>query len=642
MTLVEKTGRRMYLEHAAKDKKIIIYGALASGQVIYKEIMEREWGEIVAVVDRDADVLVLEDMFQCPLLKPDCLFDGLEWDYVYLGTSSPNARKEIKKYLMENGTREEQILFFGEECFFDGVNEYRISDDPEKLVCQIIQANENLKGDTELTQLFEQWVDEYYAMLTDKDSFIRRLQYEFLNHPSVDTRIVLGLYLYDLNLLDSDGMRHLVSCVSELPDEQREYMYFLCNKIAYMELYQNKVLYKGLGPDRKVLWKRVADLYCSGKEVELNMAVREEGKIAVLVPIISFPNTSSIMIIYREIAHGLCKEGKQVKIFAIPYGKKESFGFKSVADGDFYDQTGKCIQAFREIIDSRVEIEFIEEKEVSNLLNMAIDRIIEFKPQCIIDITDQICPVSAILHKYYPILCYAVRSCTMGTFFQKTTVGLFEYNEEVAPYQVILPYLNIKNEAMCSYNKLEKLDVPEDSFVVVTVGVRLSQEVDRALLEQMTELLKAKRNIYWALVGGDDALPPIIAKLDEEVIKKIRILVYEEDLAALYKLCDVFLNPDRAGGGFSMMFAMQQGVAVAALKKNLYGGAKRVGEAELIDGGYEELCRYVERLYDSPQLLVETKERMRRISQEKDDIKNWVSALCDILNEMDRSFIKES
>lgn len=637
----QKTTRRLYLEYAAKNKKIVIYGALASGQIIYKTIQERGWGDVVAVVDRDADRLSLEDVFHCPLMKPEKLFDGLEWDFVYLGTSSPDARREIKKYLMEHGTAEDKILLFGEESFFDGVNDYRILDDPEKAVCQIIQANDNLKGNRELTLLFEQWVDEYYAMLTDKDGFVQKLQYEFINHSSVEIRIVLGLYLYELKLLEADGMRRLVSYVSELPDEQLDYMYFLCNKIAYMELYQNKVLYKGLGPDRKALWRRVADLYCSEREAELRMTVRKEGRIAVLVPIISFPHTSSIMLIYRAMVNGLCNEGKQVKIFAIPYGQKESFGFRSIANGDFCDQTRKCIQAFRDTINSRVEIEFIEEERVSDLLNRAIDKIVAFQPQCIIDITDEICPISAILYKYYPVFNYVVRNCTMGTFFQKTTTRLFEYNEEVAPYQVTLPSLIIKKEAMCCYNKLDKMEVPENSFVVVTVGVRLSKEVDSALMKQMTELLKKKQNMYWVLVGGDDALPKNFAGLDEEVLNKIRILVYEEDLAALYKLCDVFLNPDRAGGGFSMMFAMQQGVAVAALKKNLCGGAIWIGEKDVIDGEYEELCEYVGELYDSPELLAEKKERMRVLSQQKGDIKHWAAALCIALEDTERSFLEE-
>lgn len=637
--MVEKIGCRPYLEKKAKDKKIVIYGALASGQVIYKELLERQWGEVVAVVDRAAGDLILDKEFHCPLMKPEKLFDGLKWDYVYLGTSSPNAKREIKKYLMENGTKEEQILYYGEESFFDGKNEYRMFDDPEKAVFQIVQANENLKGEYDLTLQFQEWMERYYDSLTDQDAYIRKVGEDFAEHPSLEIRIVMGLYLYHFKILEAGEMKKLVDYVSQLPDEQREWLYFLCHKIAYMELYQNKVLYKGLGPDRKALWKRVADQYCQDKKAELESAKRKEGHIAILVPLLTHPHISSVDMIYYTMANALCDQGKEVKVFVIPYAQKKSFGFLSVADGIFCDRTKQYMQANREVFDHRVKIEFIEEQEISSMLGTAVDKIMAFEPSCIIDITDQLCPVSCILYKYYPILYYAVRQCTMGTYFEKTTVGVFDYNEEVSLQKVTVPYLYINKKEMYNYNRSERLDVPENSFVVVTVGERLSSEVDPPLVEKMATLLKEKERMYWVLVG-DDAVSKNLAGLDEQVHKKIRIYTYEEDLAALYKLCDVFVNPDRAGGGFSMMFAMQQGVAMAALKKDLYGDVKRIGEDELIDGGYKELCEYVGRLYDCPELLTEKKEKMRKISREKADIKPWVTALCSALDETERSFME--
>ena len=48
----------------------------------------------------------------------------------------------------------------------------------------------------------------------------------------------------------------------------------------------------------------------------------------------------------------------------------------------------------------------------------------------------------------------------------------------------------------------------------------------------------------------------------------------------------------------------------------------------------------MEELYDLPELLEEKKERMRKISQEKSDIKLWGSALCTALEETERSFME--
>lgn len=638
--MLEKPGRRRFLEECVKNKRIVIYGALDSGQKIYKELQDREWGEVVAFADRDAENLSMDHVFHCPLLKPEKLFEGLEWDYVYLATSSPNARKEIKRYLMEHGTQEDRILLADEVSFFDGKNEYRMYDDPEKAVCQIIQANDNLKGEYELTLQFEEWMEEYYySVLIDQPEYIERVRTEFSSHSLLDVRIMLGLYLFKLKALEADGMKKLMGYILQLPDEQVEWLYLLGYKIAYMESHQNKILYKDLGADRRALWEKVVNICCSDRKGRTELPERKKGRVAVLVPIVSHPGISSGTMLYSTVANSLCKQGKQVKLFIIPYAQRKSFGFLSTSDTMFCERTRQYIQANRETIDSGVSIEVIEKEDISDMLNTAIDRITEFQPQYIIDIMDELCPVSAVLYKYYPVL-YRPTTCSTTTgFFQKAMMQSFEYNSEIISRQIPVPILHIKKEPACSYNKWNDLGIPEESFVVVTVGERLSSEVDIGLVKSMEKVMQKKKDMYWILVGDIDVKKNLIG-IEDEIHNRIRVLIYEGDLPALYRLCDVFLNPDRVGGGFSIMFAMQQGVAIAALKKNLYGGAVRVGEEELIDGGYEELCGYVEKLYDSPELLEETKERMRKISQEKSDIKLWGSALCTALEETERSFME--
>lgn len=640
IALLEKRGRRRFLEECVKNRRIVIYGALDSGQKIYKELQDREWGEVVAVVDRDAEKLSMDHVFHCPLLKPEKLFEGLEWDYVYLATSSPNARKEIKRYLMEHGTQENRILLADEVSFFDGKNEYRMYDDPEKAVCQIIQANDNLKGEYELTLQYEEWMEEYYySILIDQPEYIERIRTEFSSHSLLDVRIMLGLYLFKLKALEADGMKKLMGYILQLPDEQVEWLYLLGYKIAYMESHQNKILYKDLGADRRALWEKVVDICCLERKKETELPARKKGRVAVLVPIVSHPGISSGTMLYSTVVNSLCEQGKQVKLFIIPYAQRKSFGFLSTSDTMFCERTRQYIQANRETIDSGVSIEVIEKEDISDMLNTAIDRITEFQPQYIIDIMDELCPVSAVLYKYYPVL-YRPTTCSTTTgFFEKAMMQIFKYNSEIISRQIPVPILHIKKEPACSYNKWNDLGIPEESFVVVTVGERLSSEVDIGLVKSMEKVMQKKKDMYWILVGDIDVKKNLIG-IEDEIHNRIRVLIYEGDLPALYQLCDVFLNPDRVGGGFSIMFAMQQGVVIAALKKNLYGGAARVGEEELIDGGYEELCGYVEELYDLPELLEETKERMRKISQEKCDIKLWGSALCTALEETERSFME--
>lgn len=629
---MHEPGRIFVIDEYLQDKKIVIYGAGLTGRQLYSQLKDRGI-DVIAVVDRNADVI--ENSFSCPLIKPEAFFyNHFSQYYFFIANVSVTAKDEIRKYLIEHGVEETGILDL-EENFYDGVREYQMKDDPDEALHQLIQANENIIGNIELTEHFQIWMNVYYSKLTDKEGFRNEIKYEFHNNSKDETRIMLGLYLFELKELDAVGMQDLVDCISKLPEGEYDWLYFLTIQIHSMEFTQNRLIYKELGADRKAMWERILRYYCPKCMLELDNSRRIKGKIAILIPDFLGENHAPAMI-YRMMANALSKEGKKVKIFVISeYAGQKSFGFLSVQRGLSLSELSAYDQYNKEKLNPDIEIEYIAKDTIVDLLRTTVNEVIKFSPQCIIDATNERSPVSGILIKYFPVLCYATATGTAGTFFTKTTVNLFEYNMEIAPYRVTLPYFFIEKSESVSYNKKDRLGIPEDSFVIVTVGRRLYSELDQELSDCVVKLLKKHTDMYWLLVGNTE-----VGKYFNKGETENRVLVipYEENLKALYSLCDVFLNPDRTGGGFSMMFAMQKEVMVTALKKNLYGAARWVGEEELIEGGYAQLCEYIEKLYQFPDLLREKKKRMREIIYEKCNTKKWVIALCDVLDSMEQSF----
>lgn len=628
-------GRVFILGDYLQNKKTVIYGAGATGRKLYSQLVERGI-DVVAVVDRNADSL--DNTFFCPLITPESFFyNHFSQDFIFIANLSKLAKSEIREFLIEKGIKKEKILYL-EENFYDGIQEYQMKDDPDVAFHQLVQANENIKGNVDLTEQFQIWMNVYYSNLTDKERFKDRVKDEFYNNSSKETRIMLGVYMFELNEFDATQMRHLVEYISELREKDYDWRYFLTIRIYGMELNQNKLLYKGLGAERRELWKRSLEYYLPDYKPCKGMVRRIEGKVAILVPNFLGPDHAPAMI-YRMMANTLIHMGKQVKIFVISeYAGEKSFGFLSLQKGLTEQELGAWDEYNRKMLDKEVEIEYIAENDISGLLGKAIHEVFEFCPQYVIDATNERSPISGILYKYFPVLCYTTTAGTSGTFFTKTTAAVFEYNEEIAPYQVTLPYFLMTKEESESYNKGERLGIPENSFVIVTVGRRLYSEMDQDLVDCVDEMLKRNPDMHWLLVGNTEVEKYFDGK---ETIDRIRIIPYENDLSALYRLCDVYLNPDRMGGGFSMMFAMQQGVAVAALKKNYCGGSGGVrwlGEDEAIDGYNAELCKYIENLYKCPDLLEEKKRVMQKIIQKKCSTVRWCSALCDALDEMERCF----
>ncbi len=635
---MREPGRIFILDDYLQNKKIVIYGAGATGRKLYNQLVD-ERIDVAAVVDKNADSI--ENTFVCPLITPESFFynhfSQYSYDYIFIANASPASKKEIREYLVQNDVDEKAVLYL-EENFCDGIREYQMKDDPEKLLHQLIQANENIKGNVTATEEFEIWMRIYYDSLTDKNCFKDRVRHEFYNNHSNETRIMLGLYLFQLNELDVAGMQRLVKYISELQEDHYDWMYYLTIQIYSMELNQNKLLYKGLGADRKALWKRILDYYVPDYISRSEVVKRTKEKVAILIPNFLGPDHAPAMI-YRMMANNLRYKGKQVKIFVISeYAGEKSFGFLSLQKRLSEEELRAWDEFNRGWLYKDIEIQYITENSISELLSKAAHEVCEFSPQYIIDAMNERSPISGILYRYFPVLNYATTAGTLGTFFTKTTSTIFEYNEEIAPYHVTLPYFLMTKEESACYSKGERLGIPEDSFVIVTVGRRLYSEMDQELVDCVVRMLKRNRKMYWLLVGNTE-VEKYFNRIETD--NRIRIIPYEEDLSALYRLCDVYLNPDRIGGGFSMLFAMQQRVVVAALKKNFYGGSGGVtwlGEDEAIEGHYKELCEYVEKLYEFPEFLAEKKKRMRKIIHEKCSTERWISVLCDILDETEQSF----
>jgi len=101
-------------------------------------------------------------------------------------------------------------------------------------------------------------------------------------------------------------------------------------------------------------------------------------------------------------------------------------------------------------------------------------------------------------------------------------------------------------------------------FVICIVGNRLNDELDRHFMDFLADVIAIDERIKLLLVGAisEQLQNSLTAALKAE---SFRHLAFSSDLLGLYRICDLYLNPPRLGGGTSAAFALAASVPVLSL-----------------------------------------------------------------------------
>lgn len=136
-----------------------------------------------------------------------------------------------------------------------------------------------------------------------------------------------------------------------------------------------------------------------------------------------------------------------------------------------------------------------------------------------------------------------------------------------------------------------KLGVGETAVVWVTAGFRLEHEIKAEWANRMLQLMALHPQVVWLLVGGEAKLPHALRQAPPG---RVRALGTRNDLPAILRCSDVYVNPPRMGGGISVAEAMAEGLPVTALSGS--DGGDKLGELALagMDAYFEQLAALTE------------------------------------------------
>ena len=187
--------------------------------------------------------------------------------------------------------------------------------------------------------------------------------------------------------------------------------------------------------------------------------------------------------------------------------------------------------------------------------------------------------------------------------------------------------INKSDERMASDKYINKY--PAGDIVIVYVGRLIKEKGILNLLTAFNSLSADLKHTVRLVVAGDGKLLPVIKqKFNRDNIDILGKLSFE-DVMALYKRADIFVNPSQYPEGLptSVLEAGLMGCAVIATPQ---GGTKEIidstsGNGIMVDGSVEQLIESMELLIKNDKIRAKMSEKLReKVIMEFDWDKNVI------------------
>ncbi len=183
----------------------------------------------------------------------------------------------------------------------------------------------------------------------------------------------------------------------------------------------------------------------------------------------------------------------------------------------------------------------------------------------------------------------------VGTRYQTQSGELRAEQKEILDL-VGIPYDHVIRSQFTSDFKKQKgkisraqLGIPEDKFVMTAVGGRLDGEMDDDFFKMLEQVLD--EDSLFVCCGRFSRVDEVCKKYPG-LDGKFKSLGFQDDMLAVLENIDLFVNPERKGGGISAVEALFKGVPVVTLN---YGDiASNVG-AEFCVETYDEMIETIRR-----------------------------------------------
>lgn len=607
------------LRYFQAGDRILLYGGGAKGQKIYQFLKDGRGLEVVGFVDRNAERMKGTEV---PVYKPDEIkaIPQETYDKIVISVINQEIGSEIYRILRSNGVNDEKIV-----APYTYVGPFsKIS--PREFVKDSLFIRQEIKIFMEAQYksiwYFNPLIKDLKACKGEKNTLLPIFK-KMLDSLTPLESIVFLYILYLADIFDSELMKVLLQ--SELKIDQPELRVFLQGLFFDMPTlcqYHEDYLFPEFYNLRHIFLKKICNMY--KLEIQEDQIKRNaEGKIQkiCILGYMLYDRRDACTLTYIQLSGMLAQLGYEVMVMPI-----EACNYEYVDVPVFralfaqYNGSEEFEEFHKEAFDPRVRVEYAVHSDLQIRMQCQLDKLASFSPDLIIDMSDEYSTLSYIYSKYFPTLYVPMRgyqTCSYYTYFAVANEHFFSVENRKygsvreADAIEFPPYILFPPKSKSEYAR-EDFQLKKDDFLLVTVGNRLDSELTEKFTDMVCERLLTKEPIKWLIVGSKSKY---IEKRYADYLagRKIIYIPYEDDLPALYQICDVYLNPLRMGAGTSIRWAMCAGLP-CALFSAPSDAIPAVGIENTIGSTEEEMAEYVLRLWKDPELYrAESQKFQKRI-----------------------------
>ena len=450
------------------------------------------------------------------------------------------------------------------------------------------------------------------------------------------SRVVLLRLLVEAQITDDRIINEFVSIASETTDKELRYwMTMDVEKVAFLN---NLTPYSSYYIKRRELFKKIScenDLRTHCIDNRRNNSIKKS-KLCVISYMIAPTIQNSVQRVAMMIVNGMKKYFSEIEVVTL-----DSFSAKSNCFIDSvrkYQESNSDIKKIKELFGDNVHVCCPEQGDFRHHMQYALDKIYEFDPEVIIDISDEFSPISYLYSKDYYTIYLPLRGYTSCSYFSVFLTGNMDVCE-----QVNKKYLSVQKEKMISWVFPEyrpdfskafvrsRFGLNDDEFILVTVGNPSSYSND--FYDSVCQLLEEYKPIRWIIVGGDisDYVHEKYRKLIGD--RKIIVWGFENKLAEFYHICDVFVNPNRVGSSGAIAIAAQQGLPIVTT--NFPNDAMRwIGIENSVEGDYSVLMKKIVNLYSDKKYYKNQSELFQELVNSESDTEKIWGQLIEIITQV--------
>ena len=606
-----------------KGSRIVIWGADITGMCFCEQIMSLQYADIVSFIDNKIET----GYKNININKPEWLrTNDSGYDYILIGSVNLKSMNEIKRILTE---------------------EYNISQD--KIIAEgyipFIKSSgiADINSSYEITEMIRKFGDnneisgksvQYIIDNVKSQEVIVAIRTLFHNAKSIKTRLTCAYILFSVNAGDGELLeltyKELDKCSMSNPIWSH---YFMFNLLNYVVMKHPEFRYYNYYLDIRKIMCDISDSIYNNKYRKDSV---EKKKIAIASSAPLLGGDWHITKLVAGLANGLSSSGYEVAVFI------ES---RVYSEEDFFintyfvktDGLSGYAQSNRKVFDEAIPVLYSEGNSMSEHANDYVDKIVDYNPESIVFFGANGTCATRVLYDLFPIVFIPTVTDGSIAFFHCmvcTRISSFLNINDKFPWKLEKQEL-MECQPLLILPVCENVYKREDrgwkeEFIVVTVGNRLESELNNEFIDAVCKEIKDREMLKWVIIGIS-SIAYINEKYDELVKKKkIEYITYEKDLSALYKIVDVYLNPDRIGGGMSVAWAMLEGIPVITLDSAL-DGCNWVGRENAIQGDYAALVNELRRLQDDEEYYMNKSITMKKNAQKRGS-KAHVSGVIEIIN----------